>query len=196
MHEGEVIEEDAIELGKPLGIPGYAGVEYPPAVDPQRPRPRPTVVAYGRTTSFVQHEDGSVNAKRFLLIGAYDGDAAGIGRVVVDSTWHHWFSVNLVGLRTGNPAAYRRMQAYYRNVGLAGDTCTCVDALRLDVGGRRLGSDGVSRRIAGKALAGRGEGGRRHRPDGVAVHPRRARHGLPRGQGDGGALCAAGASTV
>ena len=118
MHEGEVIAEDAIELDKPLGIPGYAGVEYPPAVAPQRPRPRPTVVAHGRTTSFVQHEDGSVNAKRFPLIGAYDGDPAGIGRVVVDSTWHHWFSINLVGLRTGNPAAYRRMQAYYRNVGL------------------------------------------------------------------------------
>jgi hypothetical protein len=118
MHEGEVIEDGAVELGKPLGIPGYAGAEYPPALDAQRPRPHPSVVAYGRTTSSVQHEFGSVNAKRFPLIGAYDGDPAGIGRVVVDSTWHHWFSTNLIGLHDGNPAAYARMQAYYRNVAL------------------------------------------------------------------------------
>lgn len=118
MHEGEVVEDAAVELDKPLGIPGYAGVEYPPALDAQQPRPRPTVVAYGRTTSDVQHGNGAVNAKRFPLVGAYDGDPAGIGRVVVDSTWHHWFSTNLVGLHEGNPAAYARMQAYYRNVGL------------------------------------------------------------------------------
>jgi hypothetical protein len=54
----------------------------------------------------------------FGLIGVYDGDAIPIGRVVVDSTWHHWFSMNLVGLRDLAPAYYRNMQSYYRNVGL------------------------------------------------------------------------------
>jgi hypothetical protein len=118
MHEGEVIADDAVELDKPLGIAGYAGVEYPAATNPQQPRPRPEVVAYGRTTFAVEHEFGPVDAKRFPLIGTYDGDLAGIGRVVVDSTWHHWFSVNLVGLREDNPAVYKRMQTYYRNVAL------------------------------------------------------------------------------
>jgi hypothetical protein len=118
MHEGEVIADDAVELDRPLGIPGYKGVEYPAAVDKKQPRPRPQVVAYGRTTPQWQHEDGPVNPKRFPLIGAYDGDPAGIGRVVVDSTWHHWFSVNLHGLRDLNPPVYEHMQAYYRNVAL------------------------------------------------------------------------------
>jgi hypothetical protein len=118
MHEGEVIVGDAVQLDQPLGIPGYAGVEYPAATDPQQPRPRPQVVAYGRTTPQWQHADGPVNPKRFPLIGAYDGDPAGIGRVVVDSTWHHWFSVNTYGLRDLNPPVYEHMQAYYRNVAL------------------------------------------------------------------------------
>jgi hypothetical protein len=118
MHEGEVIAGDAVQLDQPLAIPGYAGVEYPAAVDPAESRPRPQVVAYGRTTPQWQHEDGPVNPKRFPLIGAYDGDPAGIGRVVVDSTWHHWFSVNLHGLRDLNPPVYGHMQAYYRNVAL------------------------------------------------------------------------------
>lgn len=118
MHEGEVIADDAVELDRPLGIPSYKGVEYPAAVDKKQPRPRPQVVAYGRTTSFVQHKPGPVNPKRFPLIGAYDGDPAGIGRVVVDSTWHHWFSINIHGLRDLNPPVYKRMQAYYRNVAL------------------------------------------------------------------------------
>ena len=56
--------------------------------------------------------------KRFGLVGAYDGDSVGIGRVVVDSTWHHWFSYNLHGFQAANPAMYELMQAYYRNVGL------------------------------------------------------------------------------
>jgi hypothetical protein len=59
-----------------------------------------------------------VSARRFGLIGAYDGDGVGIGRVVVDSTWHHWFSFNLLGFRDANPSVFEGMQAYYRNVGL------------------------------------------------------------------------------
>jgi hypothetical protein len=118
MHEGEVVADDEVELDRPLGIPGYAGVEYPAAVDPQQPRPRPQAVAYGRTTSQFQHGFGAVNPKRFALIGAYDGDPAEIGRVVVDSTWHHWFSINIHGLRSLNPPVYAHMQEYYRNVAL------------------------------------------------------------------------------
>ena len=80
-----------------------------------------------------------ISRKRFGLISAYDGQGVGIGRVVVESTWHHWFSMNLSGFRggspeslgrnplfggnnpafpDGNPLVYRHMQAYYRNVAL------------------------------------------------------------------------------
>jgi hypothetical protein len=121
MHEGEVIEDDKVQLDIPLEIPGYDGVEYPfvpqivapvaaaAAISLPLERPRPRVIAHGRATNQV---------KRFALIGVYDGDRAGIGRVVVDSTWHHWFSMNLIGFQTLNRPVYEGMQAYYRNVGL------------------------------------------------------------------------------
>jgi hypothetical protein len=145
MHEGQVIDDEAVELDLPLDIAGYDGVEYPfealPATEALttvapglRPRPRPHVIAYGRTTQMVGPvapqgpvkeafafnpvTESSPTGWRFGLVGAYDGDAARIGRVVVDSTWHHWFSYNLHGFVDGNPPMYELMQAYYRNVGL------------------------------------------------------------------------------
>jgi hypothetical protein len=74
-------------------------------------RPRPQVVAYGLTTHLAA-------PRRFPMVSAYDGDRVGLGRVVVDSTWHHWFSYNLVGLRALSPGYYAGMQDYYRNVAL------------------------------------------------------------------------------
>ena len=144
MHEGEVINDNEVELDSPLNIPGYERPEYP-SVEPQtnpgiiarttsasdlRPRPRPHVVAYGQTTNTVLPETeilarlaGGGNAalltKKFGLVGTYDGDRVGIGRVVVDSTWHHWFSYNLHGFVAADPdTQYQLMQAYYRNVGV------------------------------------------------------------------------------
>jgi len=35
-------------------------------------------------------------------IGAYDGRRAGVGRVVVHSTWHHVFDINLIGDNAAN----------------------------------------------------------------------------------------------
>jgi hypothetical protein len=162
MHEGEVINDDEVELDRPLDIPGYNRREYPFVelqINPGTaariasgeqtlgPRPRPHVVAYGRTTNLVplwyppisgtsalaRVAGFGFTTKRFGLVGAYDGDSVGIGRVVVDSTWHHWFSYNLQGFYAAShpvvyqllggandtrPAQYELMQTYYRNVGL------------------------------------------------------------------------------
>jgi hypothetical protein len=151
MHEGEVIEDLAVELHKPLDISGYNKPEYPSrppevlenggtvanTVELPSLGPRPHVVAHARTTLEVPlpgfevaQGPGSTGTqvesvaspvtseKRFGLISAYDGQAVGIGRVVVESTWHHWFSYNLHGFRDGNPLVYQHMQAYYRNVAL------------------------------------------------------------------------------
>jgi hypothetical protein len=145
MHEGEVVDDGEVELDLPLDIPGYDGLEYPfasivvgggaavaAAAVPGVPRYRPTprVVAYGSTTipkplqpvgTLARYvvPPGTLAGKRFPLLGAYDGDAVGIGRVVVDSTWHHWFTFNLHGFHDdADPAEYELMQAYYRNVGL------------------------------------------------------------------------------
>jgi hypothetical protein len=125
MHEGGVIEDDDVELNRPLDIPGFQGAEYPvaqpeviaaaaPGVGPHvfGVQPRPQVIAHGLTTSV------EAEPFRFGLISVYDGDPVKVGRVVVDSTWHHWLSLNLVGFRAEAPGYYRRMQDYYRNVGL------------------------------------------------------------------------------
>lgn len=125
MHEGGVIEDDDVELTKPLDIPGFQGTEYPiaqpkviataaPGVVPPvfGVQPRPQVIAHGLTTN------AEAEPSRFGLVSVYDGDPVKVGRVVVDSTWHHWLSMNLVGFRAEAPGYYRRMQDYYRNVGL------------------------------------------------------------------------------
>jgi hypothetical protein len=131
MHEGAVVDDDDLVLTDKL-LPGSTADEYPvipvviasdaanaaiagPPIDDESTlvnRPRPRVVAYGMTTNLESVP------RRFALLGAYDGDPVGVGRVVVDSTWHHWFSMNLLGLRDEAPGFYRNMQQYYRNVGL------------------------------------------------------------------------------
>lgn len=143
MHEGSLVEGELVELDRRLDIPGHDGPEYPEGVPeflaagitdtsgfPWRPRPQ--IIAFGRTTNLSFPDELSrVNAgaamaigptafgmKRVGLVSVYDGHAANVGRVVCDSTWHHWLSINLNGIVTGGAPAYRKMQAYYRNIGL------------------------------------------------------------------------------
>lgn len=56
--------------------------------------------------------------REFGLLGVWDGHlpAANQGRIVVDSTWHHWFNMNLRGLRTTGGNNYRDILAFFRNV--------------------------------------------------------------------------------
>lgn len=49
-------------------------------------QPKPRVVAYGVDKR---------NARKLKLIAVYDGDLVDVGRIVADSTWHHYFNVNL-----------------------------------------------------------------------------------------------------
>jgi hypothetical protein len=161
MHEGDVIVDDEVRLDDPLDIPNYDRPEYPsiqetissgvaalaPGIEVER-RPVPHVIAYARTTNRMppviarttaSTELGPLFTRRFGLIGAYDGDSVGLGRVVVESTWHHWFSFNLHGFveqTTAFPSelAFDRrtisikppvvgtqfglMQTYYRNMAI------------------------------------------------------------------------------
>lgn len=123
MHEGSVIEDSDVPLKQPLAIPGYDGVEFP-VVEPVLQgvtafspevfgvQPRPQVIAHALT------RDLESEARRFAVVGVYDGEAVKVGRVVVDSTWHHWFSMNLIGFQAEVPSIFAGMQDYYRNVGL------------------------------------------------------------------------------
>lgn len=141
-HEGDVIDEATINLGATFSFGSYSGIaEYPAAAGIQ---PTPEVIAWGDVppihTSTIDVNKGAANPKRFGVIGAYNGHEAGVGRVVVDSTWHHWFDVNLTGrpvtLLDSQPqdvtnaktwgffktpagiTAYHRIQNYFRNVAI------------------------------------------------------------------------------
>ncbi|HKV35422.1 MAG TPA: hypothetical protein VJP89_13890 [Pyrinomonadaceae bacterium] len=72
MHEGAIRMPTDDELA--------IADEWPAAV-------RPQIVARGTDRSKGGIEVG--------LVAAYDGDPASVGRIVSDSTWHHYFNVNL-----------------------------------------------------------------------------------------------------
>jgi hypothetical protein len=62
------------------------------------------------------HAKGEVNAQTIQMISAYDGWKASVGRVVVDSTWHHWFNLNLVELEAAGGENWEKISRYFVNV--------------------------------------------------------------------------------
>lgn len=124
MHEGACYETQ--DLSSSLTFDGYTTTEYPAGIAPQ-------VIAWARVDARAQGDDsGPVNGRTFGVIGAYDGHRAGVGRVAVDATWHHFFNINLIGV-LGHPdpikaqgftgtaagkAALADITAYYRNLGV------------------------------------------------------------------------------
>jgi len=72
MHEGEVI------------IPGELDCKRWPSCSGLQPQPR--ILAEG-----TDKRDNSTRP----VVAAYDGDAVNRGRVVADSSWHHYFNLNL-----------------------------------------------------------------------------------------------------
>jgi hypothetical protein len=51
-------------------------------------KPVPVVIAFG---------EDRVHGRQIDLLTAYDGDAAKVGRIVADSSWHHYLNINLKG---------------------------------------------------------------------------------------------------
>jgi hypothetical protein len=73
-----------------LTMPGsFDPAIWPPGLN-KTPQPRPQVVAYGINQRTSEPE-------RLDIIAVYHGDRAGVGRIVADSTWHHYFNLNLQG---------------------------------------------------------------------------------------------------
>jgi hypothetical protein len=108
MHEGEVVEPDRLDAQ--LSLDGLTFDEYPKNAAGKRVGPE--VIAWGFTRpgrvpavmSDVHIGDpGNSALSRWTgTIGAYDGHQAGVGRVVVHSTWHHFFDINLIGDNAAN----------------------------------------------------------------------------------------------
>lgn len=108
-HEGEVIEPSSptaqFSFGNYLNKPEYPEISGH--------REMPAIIAWASVTGDhtegrsgqpgTDRNKGPADAKEFGAIGAYDGHQGDVGRVIVDSTWHHWFDVNLIGRpRTGD----------------------------------------------------------------------------------------------
>jgi hypothetical protein len=102
-HEGEVRVPPDLGLACRDGSP-----EYPTRSDGTG-QEVPVVIARGRvpagnTASAVAGSPGNKQATvahGFGVLCAYDGHRAGVGRVVTDSTWHHFVNVNLIGILEG-----------------------------------------------------------------------------------------------
>lgn len=147
MHEGTC--EVPADLTQTFAFEDVTGREYP---DYQGSPLAPEVIATGSVTEhatpyldpldagFPDGKDPGYAATKgatFGVIGAWDGHRVGKGRVVVDSTWHHFFNINLTGDRllenitlagtdqqktkgfyvAGAPVPdYQLIQHYYRNI--------------------------------------------------------------------------------
>ncbi|MDM7950603.1 hypothetical protein [Hydrogenophaga sp.] len=96
-------------------------------------RPLPQVIAYGTTLADPPywhekrafHPGVPMPAKRFPMISVYDGQRIGLGRVVVDSTWHHWMGMNIDALTSAAAATgatteavsnWAKIREYYINI--------------------------------------------------------------------------------
>lgn len=145
MHEGEVILP--YEYDRVFTFAGQQFVEYPVGHGPSGVVVEPQIIAWSSTNGSanvvpqgeqgVHAPDDGISAYRFFgAIGAYDGSIAGVGRVVVESTFHHFMDINLIGdpmapvdaVKSGNPkylgflatpegqAVLAGIEAYYNNV--------------------------------------------------------------------------------
>src|ERR1044072_214208 len=72
-------------------------------------QPTPRIIAYGVDKR---------NAKKLKLVAAYDGDLVNAGRIVADSTWHHYFNVNLTAFPAPSEplTAADQIGQYYANL--------------------------------------------------------------------------------
>ncbi len=117
-HEGLCVETADIYLAATFNFGGGAQPEYPPAID-GGPQPAPAIIAYGSNLgdppyNFVKGPQPA-RAKN-PMISAYDGHRAGVGRVVTDSTWHHWFDVNIDDIQDANTHDWKLISRYFINI--------------------------------------------------------------------------------
>lgn len=124
MHEGWCEVPDELD-GRTFKIGNQTLPEYPLYAPLNAPL-APEVVADGKVigghpTPVIDEEHSPAPdptiGKTFGVIGAWDGHLVEKGRVVVDSTWHHFFNINLTGdlfLKDENlPANDQRLFGFY-----------------------------------------------------------------------------------
>ena len=97
-HEGEARVPADVTLKYALD-----GSDEYPLIGAGPARAVPEVVAHGRVLAGSNASGGkqATAAHRFGVLSTYDGHRAKVGRVVCDSTWHHFVNVNLIGVVEG-----------------------------------------------------------------------------------------------
>lgn len=96
-HEGE------------LRIPDKLDSSWPPFTEADASKkPKPVFVAHGSDKR---------TARRWPVLAVYDGDKLGVGRIVADSSWHHYLNVNLRGFKdTSKNSTLDLLRQFFRNL--------------------------------------------------------------------------------
>jgi len=115
-HEGLVIHEDLIDFTAKC-LHDNSKDEYP-TVDGQQPTAE--AIAWVRTLPDPPYNlaKGDQPARRFPAIGVYNGHSIDHGRVLVDSTWHHWFDMNIAQLEASDSEDFQKIKRYFQNVAI------------------------------------------------------------------------------
>lgn len=112
-HEGEALAP-AVAAGDP---------HWPTKAGHQE---RPEVIARGR----IKDPGATKHGQEIGVVSAYNGHNVDVGRIVADSTWHHWFDINLTGIAAppspyagfdatpAGQAALKKIDAYFLNIGV------------------------------------------------------------------------------
>lgn len=105
--------------------PGFDDREWP-VKDGQQESPH--VIAWWQ----INDADSSRHGQEIGIVSAYDGHRVDVGRIVADSSWHHWFDSNLfalaslchkefehnAGVSRNNWALLRKIDTYFLNCGV------------------------------------------------------------------------------
>lgn len=136
MHEGEILAAPW-ETDRVFTFNSTPFTEYPPTIGGGAPPPMPQIIAWSFSNGDQNdNHNGEPHAgdpnpsetRPFGAVGIYDGRPAGIGRILVDSTFHHYTDINLIGDPTAVPPktvgfqtpsgqhVLDQMGQYYRNI--------------------------------------------------------------------------------
>ncbi|HEV7642352.1 MAG TPA: hypothetical protein VGO50_00295 [Pyrinomonadaceae bacterium] len=133
-HESECLIPTVVN--QTMAIDGKNFLEYPLNVNGNRPLPVKVSTSVSGGRFLTDALKPPVIPRCFLGITAYDGDQARVGRIVCDSTWHHFININLNGKGNplynpmdfvngknglydnfGNPTAdYKQIKRYFQNM--------------------------------------------------------------------------------
>ena len=84
------------------------------------------MIAWGR----IKDPAATKHGQEIGVLSAYDGHNVDVGRILADSTWHHWFDINLLGAApapspyagydatAAGQAVLKHLDAFYLNVGV------------------------------------------------------------------------------